>query len=155
KSGVESYQWPYFLPDGNHFIYRGTDRQASLRSLEDDIVKRLGGGANAQYANNHLIFVRGTSLVAQPFDLSRLELSGEAEQIADQLRVGTAANPAGLFSVSQTGVLVYETGSTLSQFTWFDRTGVSTGVIGDPATYSTMALSPDGNKLVYGRRETG
>jgi eukaryotic-like serine/threonine-protein kinase len=155
KSDDETYRWPYFLPDGGHYLYRGTNNQTYVRSLERGEPKPLGAGSNTQYANDCLVFVRGTTLMAQPFDIGRLEVVGEAVPIAEQLRSGTAANPSGAFSVSQNGLVVYETGSAASRFTWFTRSGISAGMVGDVGSYQTMALSPDGKKLVYGRRENG
>src|SRR5207247_546894 len=52
----------------------------------------------------------------------------------------------GVFSVSENGVLAYQTGAVVegSQLTWFDRGGNSLGVRGDLADYRNLHLSPDG-----------
>ena len=60
-------------------------------------------------------------------------------------RSGRWAQPTGAFSVSDTGVLVYQsTASAGSQLVWFDRAGKPVGVLGDPADYADVFLSPDG-----------
>ena len=143
------YQSPSFLPDGRHLLVRGADNQTYVRSLDASDEKRVGGGGNARFANGHLIFFRGGSLFAQPFDLSRLETSGEAVPIAEQVR-GTPNGAA--FSVSDTGVIVYQTGTALSQLTWFTRSGQANETVAAPGTFQTMAISPDGKRLIYGRR---
>ena len=66
--------------------------------------------------------------MAQPFDATHVAVSGEPVRIADGLAV--AANGAlADFAVSNTGVLVYRTGTAraLSRLTWYDRTGKALG----------------------------
>jgi Tol biopolymer transport system component len=142
------YLWPFFLPDGRHVLVRGGDNQTYIRSVDAGDEKLVGAGGNAQYANGHLVFFRGGALQAQPFDVSRLEVTGEATPIAEQVRGG----PAGAaFSVAETGVLVYQTGAVLAQFTWFTRSGQPAGTVAAPGGFFTMALAPDGTRMVYNR----
>ena len=56
---------------------------------------------------------------------------------------------AGAFTVSDTGVLAYQTGAgtVRSQLTWFDRAGQQTGLLGDQADYADVELSPDDRRL--------
>jgi hypothetical protein len=73
----------------------------------------------------YLLFVRNTTLMAQPFDTDKLETTGEALAVAEQVDVDNAGVgvAVGYFSASQNCVLVYTSGrSTLVvQLTWFDR----------------------------------
>ena len=149
--GQQTHIAPTFLPDGRHFIY--TVSAASTRepgvfvaSLDDARpVKLLDISTNTTYANGHLLFMRDTTLMAQPFDVRTRSLSGEAVPIAE----GVQMNPAtgtGAFSASDTGVLVYQTGAFAgTQLTWFDRTGQRIGIMGEPKGYRDVQLSPDGN----------
>ena len=57
----------------------------------------------------------------------------------------------GFFSASTNGVLVYQTSRSENQLTWFDQRGKRLGTIGEPATYATVALSPDGARAVVSR----
>jgi hypothetical protein len=59
-----------------------------------------------------------------------------AEQVAF-VGSGSAA-----FSVSSTGTLAYQPSDTGSQLLWFDRAGRQLGVLGDPAEYGDVELSP-------------
>jgi hypothetical protein len=68
----------------------------------------LNGGSNAKYAEGHILFMRGSTLMAQPFDIGRLELTGEAAPLAERVEVGGSTGQSGAFSVSNTGVLVYQ-----------------------------------------------
>jgi hypothetical protein len=106
------------------------------------------------YAQGYLLFLRAQTLMAQPFDVERLELTGDAtplvERVASGGRIGTAAG----FSVSETGVLAYQTGpaggALLSQLVWFDRSGKQIGALGDRARYGDLALTRDGGRLAVG-----
>lgn len=65
------------------------------------------------------------------------------------------------FSASDTGVLSYRTGAAApgEQFTWFDRQGKVTGMVGDPALVaglnSAPALSPDEKRVAFAATESG
>jgi len=142
-----SHRWPSFLPDGNHFLYVGVGiRVASLDSPEGKLLP-LNANSNALYAQGHLLFMREQTLMAQPFDVKRLETTGDAVPITEQVQVG-GGGAKGAFSVSEQGILAYRTGDvgSGSQITWFDRSGKQTGVLGDLANYASVHLSPDGKR---------
>jgi dipeptidyl aminopeptidase/acylaminoacyl peptidase len=108
----------------------------------------LDRGTNAKYANGHLVHLRERTLVAQPFDTEKLELHGEAVHLVEQVQIAGASagttGIAGAFSVSDTGVLAFQTGGpTRSQLAWYDRSGKQIKLLGEPADFSDVALSPD------------
>src|SRR5262249_17990086 len=106
---------------------------------------------SADPRRGHLLFLRDHVLMKQTFDLNRFELTGEPSVVVQQ--VGSFFN-AGLFSASQNGVLVYRTGisgTTDAQLTWFDAQGKLLGTVGEPASFVTFALSPDGTRAAMGR----
>jgi eukaryotic-like serine/threonine-protein kinase len=148
----EAHRGPVFLPDGRHFLYRAKmDRGtgliyiASLDSADRKLLLNVDSGTYV-YSEGHLLFLRGTTLMAQPFDARHLVLAGDAFPIAEQIQVQNATGPGfGLFSASSTGVLAYQTGTgtTATQLVWFDRTGKRVGTLGDSATYADLVLSPD------------
>jgi hypothetical protein len=113
KTGEIDYWWPFFLPDGKHFLYLalGPGRSAlgihaaSIDSTDRKLIVK--GGSNAKYAQGHLLYMRDTTLLAQKFDPDRLEVQGNAIPLAEQLR---SLAPTGAYSVSQTGLLAYATG---------------------------------------------
>jgi dipeptidyl aminopeptidase/acylaminoacyl peptidase len=90
--------------------------------------------------------------MAQTFDPNRLELSGDAFPIAEQV-IADSIFGNGMFS-SSGGVLVYRAGggSGNTQLTWFDRAGKRLGTIGSAGEYLNPQLSPDGSRLVFERR---
>jgi len=162
--GESGHRMPFFLPDGRHFLYRavtatgGSGGPIYVASLDLAQRKMLlnADSSNVLYTQGHLIFLRETTLMAQPFDAERLELTGEVFPIAEQIQ--TQGNPlAGVFSASENGVLAYQTGAAGagSQLGWFDRTGKPMGVLGGTALYSDLDLSPDGKRASVNIQESG
>jgi Tol biopolymer transport system component len=153
KGGEQWHGWPFFLPDGRHFLYAAAGDPTSgvyVGSLDSpERTRLLDSFANAQYASGFLVFPRAGTLMAQPFDATRLALSGEAMAVAEQVNFIPGVPPTGTlaaFVVSDTGVLVFEAART-SRFVWFDRAGKQIGLLGDPARYmSSVHLSPDGSQ---------
>jgi eukaryotic-like serine/threonine-protein kinase len=153
--GEAAHRRPVFLPDGRHFLYRvyttgsaggGPIYLATLDSAERKFLLD-SDSMNVLYTQGHVLFLRETTLMAQPFDARRLILTGDAFPIVEQIQTqGTP--PYGVFSASDNGVLAYQTGTATggSQLAWFDRTGKQMGVLGDPAPYTDLELAPDGKR---------
>jgi eukaryotic-like serine/threonine-protein kinase len=147
---------PSFLPDGRHILYstiapgRGLGGPIYLASLDSAERKLLfnATSANAVYTQGYLLFLRETTLIAQPFDARRLVLTGDAFPIAERIRTSVSTQPYGYFSASENGALVYQTGAETanSQLLWFDRMGKQIGALGDPAAYRSAEFSPDGKR---------
>ena len=154
-AGEQVHIRPTFLPDGRHFIFRATAATSngamwigSLDSSERRPLFENTPTGNVVYAKNHLLFMAGTTLMAQPFDLAALRLTGAATPIAEQVATSGIIPPIGSFAASDTGVLAYRTsvGGLGSQLTWFDRTGRRLGTVGERGDYNDLELSPDGTK---------
>jgi Tol biopolymer transport system component len=153
KGGEQWHGWPFFLPDGRHFLYAAGGNPTSgvyVGSLDSPArIRLLDSFSNAKYASGFLVFPRGGTLMAQPFDTTRLALSGEAMAVAERVNFDRGVPPTGAlaaFTVSDTGVLVFEAWRT-SRLVWFDRTGKQIGILGDEARYgSGVHLSPDGSQ---------
>ena len=138
-------EWPAFLPDGEHILYRGSGNITYVRSLASGEERVVGAGANAQYALGHVVFWRNGVILAQPFDESKLALTGEPVPLAESVP-GTTGGAA--FSISQDGTLVHQTGLSraFSRLVWFDRSGRELGTLDEPNDYGDLQLSPDGNR---------
>src|SRR6266536_3042926 len=153
-----THRWPWFLPDGHHFLFRsGTTSSASqkenngiylgsLDSTEQRLILRVD--TTPAYASGYLLFVRDNTLMAQPFDEKTFQLTGEAVPVAEQVQFDFSLSRAA-FSVSQNGVLVSQSGTALAdrELLWYERDGKQTGSAGMPALYSQPHLSPDGQRL--------
>ena len=160
-------RFPTFLPDGNHFFYvGGTIGDASsagvyLAALDNPAPRKMmADSSSVVYAPPvpggpaHLLFFRENTLMAQPFDESKLEAVGDPFQVATRASV-TSSQPQVAASVSK-GTLVYLAGrSRETQLTWFDRSGKELDTVGPRAEHTGgVMLSPDGNAVLIGRRES-
>jgi len=160
-SKVETtHRWPFFLPDGRHFLYftgsvfspRDTLTNSimlgSLDSKESKLL--LHSHANAIYTSGHILFLRQFTLMAQPFDTRSLQLTGDPIPIADPVQEGRSV-AKGVFSASEDGLLTYVEGASGAdrQLEWFDRNGKQVGTIPGADAYAGVRVSPDGKKIAY------
>ena len=166
SNGAVSDRFPEFLPGGNRFLYLQLDDklekpEISVGSLAGNPpVRILSDYSNAVYVppaaagrSGYLLFRRGTTLMAQPFNPDRLQLTSEmfpvAEEVGERGNQGNAA-----FSASDNGVLAYSSGGNLGilsrEMAWVDRTGKRLGIAGQPGPISNPALSPDEKRISFG-----
>jgi len=150
-------QWPSFLPDGQHFLfYSASARAIFVGSVDSVEAKRLvPSDSNAVFAPpGHILFVREGSLLAQRFDVARLEVMGDPRPVVERVAWSVAPWNLGAFSVSRTGTLTYRLGGgSRTQFAWFDRSGRELGLVGPVGDYLSPALSPDETRLAFTRRD--
>src|SRR5580704_8668261 len=73
-----THRWPFFLPDGQHFLYVASNHSSPQSEQNGIYVASLDGKLNrflvtslagAAYAQGNLLYVRESTLLAQPFDL--------------------------------------------------------------------------------------
>jgi eukaryotic-like serine/threonine-protein kinase len=152
--GERRHMLPSFLPDGRRFVYvaiAGPSRAAYLESLDGGTRRVLPGiTSEMRYApSGHLLHLADGALVAQPFDLTRGEMSGRAITVAD--RVALAGSLTGSFDVSASGTVAFVAfpADRESQLTWFDRTGRGAEKAGPPGRYADIDLSPDGRRVAF------
>jgi len=150
---------PWFLPDGRHFLYFTISSKGKSAVYAGDLDSKtrrlvLEGDTNAVYAppangrRGYLLFARDQTLMAQPFDAAKGELSGDPVAVAQPV---DHPNIGARFSASENGVLVYATGGAggMGQLTWFERSGKQAGTIGPPGAIQWPAISPDGAKVAF------
>jgi Tol biopolymer transport system component len=155
-----SHRLPFFLPDGRHFLYlaRSAQRENTaifVGSLDSKETKRLiGADSSVSYASpGYLLFSREGALMAQPFDVDKLQITGDPFSVVERVYY-FARNAAAAFSVSDNGVLVYMTGGPNNQLTWFDRVGKQLGTVGSPGGIdSPFRLSPDEKRVAIARTD--
>ncbi|MBI4465798.1 MAG: PD40 domain-containing protein, partial [Acidobacteria bacterium] len=152
--GEYEHRYPYFLPDGKHFLYMISSSQPEVQGIylasldSKETTRLLNVASQFQYVpSGYLLYIRSGTLVAQAFNTERFQLSGDpfpvVESVGFNLFNGFAA-----FSVSDTGVLVYRGGFLgETQLTWFDRSGRQSGVAGPAGEYLNPRLSPDGRQI--------
>jgi serine/threonine-protein kinase len=158
ERGERSQRWPEVLPGGQAVLYtletsgegQGDGTHVVVHSLktgESRIVIR--GASSARYvASGHVIYASRGSLLAAPFDVTRLVVTGAPVPVLNGVRVG--ALDAAQFAVSQAGLLAYVPGGAEKEqrsLVWVDRRGHEQTLPIPPRPYSSPVLSPDGQRL--------
>ena len=155
--GETAHIFPQFLPDGKRILYfaRGGSKPGiyvqTLGSEERTFVAQTPGRAVFS-PPNFLLFLSGTTLMAQRLDLASLKLQGEPVSVADEVRNG-GSNGRNSFSVSSNGMLAYRAGGGGGQLrlAWYSRDGKSTGVALPVGPNGPFELSPDDKRVVIRR----
>jgi eukaryotic-like serine/threonine-protein kinase len=158
----DSLRFPAFIPDSDRFfytieaethggegIYVGSLKgDPPVRILPDFSATRFVRAAGSD-TKGFILFRRGTTLMAQPFDAASLMTTGEAFPLADQ--VPDSANTASTaFSVSNNGTLVYMSDAASDrELVWLDRTGKRGKTILKQKGITNFALSPNRTQLIY------
>jgi eukaryotic-like serine/threonine-protein kinase len=145
---------PYFLPDGDHFLFIIRDAGAPAAvgagalygaSLSGEKPRQiLDHASNVQYSDGYLLYLRDTVLVAQPFDPKSFKFQGDAIPVADKLDYWAARDL--LAFTAAHGTLVFRQASLqMTQPMWVSSDGKQLGQFGDPAVYRDPIASPDGS----------
>jgi Tol biopolymer transport system component len=151
-----THRWPWFLPDGKHFLFFGTNHAGSSEqgvyfgSLEDGSYHHVvDSDSGAQYASGYLLYHVQSALLAQKFDPASGKISGDAVPVASPVEYDPGTWHT-TFAASQNGLLIYESGSKILgiDLVWRDRAGKTLGNVADRAAYKGSGrLSPDGKLL--------
>ena len=159
------HQIPQFLPDGHHFLYSVTGgpegRGIYIGQLGGSETKLLIDADTAAYAaSGQLLFVRQGTLFAQDFDPVRLEFSGNAVPVTENLRIqALSASRAGPFvyraDASGDGTPVSAVLPRQREFIWFDRSGREIRKVGREFSGNQPSLSPDGSRVAVFRNLNG
>jgi len=152
-----THRWPQALLGGKAVLYTAhstfrnfEDASLVVHALEGDTRKVLyRGGYHGRYLpSGHLVFIQEGTLFAAPFDLDRLDLTGQpAPALA-----GVSANPStagAQFVFSRDGTLVYQRGDggLAATIHWMDREGKLQPLRAAPGAYDSIRFSPDGRWL--------
>jgi Tol biopolymer transport system component len=157
--------WPWFLPDGRHFLYLSApaDRRewaifvGSLDSAERRLL--VHADSMAEFAPpDQLLYVQGDTLFTHTMDMGGLQLVGEPVLVTQPTFV-TPQGRAG-FSVSNTGVLVHATGpgllgggGAIRSLTWVSRDGKEESIGAPDRSYVYPRISPDGTRVALDTRD--
>ena len=171
SSPDDAYRYPQFLPDGEHFLYlylTGASDVGGIYvgSLDGAAPARvLEGRGTALYASSaspgqpgHLLFRRQETLMAQAFDLNRLDQLDQLETTASMFRVADGVGNVGstghaAFAIAANGTLAFSAGmGDNRELVWVDRTGTRLAVAASAAAINGFALAPDAGRLAISIR---
>ena len=129
---------PDILPDGRAVLFSTyPDSTVVLQSLDTGERKRLIEGDRPHYVpTGHLVFFRGSTLWAAPFDLDRGEITGTAAPVLE--------GAVGAVATATNGMLAYVSGSPPARrLVWVDREGREQPLGVERGGYRGLDLSPD------------
>jgi len=116
----------------------------------------IDGSSFARIIPGWIVFVRGSGVLAAPFDAERLEVTGPPVAVADPI-VTHAGRRTPMFAASSAGTVVFAAGPPLSQESSnvlrVDRSGKATALPLPPSYYQNPRLSPDGSRLAMTRMD--
>ena len=157
-----SHRWPELLPGGNAVLFTvgpeggWADAEIVVQRLDTGERRVLvQGGTYAHYLPaGHLVYLRQGTLMVVPFDLTRLEVTGNAVPVLE----GISQNPgsgAPRLSFSSFGSVAYLPASfgeslDVATLVWVDRKGVIQPLEAPPRPYVFQRLSPDGRRVAVG-----
>jgi Tol biopolymer transport system component len=148
-----THRFPYFLPDGKHFIFFVKAHKAesgiylgSLDSQENKFLLR--SDRSAIFSSGYLLFQRSNTLLVQAFDTKKLQLSGEPIPLSENVWYEPVTWGTRGMDISNDKILTYIEGSNRTQLLWFDRNGHQEGPMASAEQFaSSPTFSPDGKKF--------
>jgi len=156
SGGDDVEVWPWFLPDGDHFLYYALKKGISLGSLSTGVRKLLIptkdiAPVRSEYASGYIFYNNLNALFAQRFDLDKAALVGDPQLVADEIEYEAPGRAA--FAVSAGGTLVFHPpgAAIVSQLMFVDRSGRELANVGPISDYSDFLMSPDGRRVAFMR----
>jgi serine/threonine-protein kinase len=156
--GEVTHRWPRVLPGSRALLYEAhtsrTDHDNGtivVETLVDHSRKVLHrGGFNPGYLRSgHLAFIHQGTLFAAPFDIDRLEMTGQPKPALEGISSNITSGYAHV-AASNDGTLVYVPGESVGSdapMEWIDRKGQSTPLRASPFVWASPSFSPDGTRL--------
>ena len=157
--GELALRWPAFLPQDRGVLFNGIVgtgdyplRVYDLKTHEQRVL--LPAAGSARYVpTGHLVYVQGGTLMAVPFDVEKMAITGAAVPMVEGvMQVFTGAQ----YSVSDNGTLAYLPGGASGPQTtlvWVDRKGQEQPISAPPSsTYGSPHISPDGRRIALGNQ---
>jgi Tol biopolymer transport system component len=156
KSKETDQAFPEILPGGKMLLFTTRNMEQPSFDEADIAAVKLGsgkrkilikGGTNPHYvASGHLVFVRAGVLLAAAFDAEKLEVTGAAVPVAENIlenpRIG-----AGQYAISKEGTLVYIAGGVTygeHELVFVDKAGNAKPLTANKRPYEDFTVSPDG-----------
>jgi eukaryotic-like serine/threonine-protein kinase len=159
--GEISHRFPQMLPGTPWVLF--TVKYNNMTSFDEAALaienietherkELLRGGSYARYlSDGYIMYARGASLYAVPFDVKKLEITGAPLPVLEGGMLNPVSGTAN-FDISQNGILIYTPLGPLSGLNnilaWLDPAGQLTPIIKEIRPYDDVRLSPDNQKVV-------
>jgi len=166
EKGENTHRWPEFLPDGKALLFTTsptlgdqTNARIVVQSVERAERKSLVEGAIQPHyvPPGYIVYAKGGTLMAAPFDPRRLALTGAAFPVVENV-LQISATGAAQYSVSKSGSLVYVSGGVQinsRSLVWVHRNGTEQPLAAPPHFYVHPRISPDGRRVAVSIAEQG
>ncbi len=155
-----AYLYPAILPEGKGVLFSSMPGRAKVADDFDIAVLEPGadtarvlirGAINAKYvpATGQVVYLQGGALIAVPFDLGRLAVTGTPRVVLD--RIDTFGWGYGSYAFSQNGTLVYESAKIQGRgprLALVDPTGATQPITDARTLPGEFDVSPDGRRVV-------
>jgi len=158
QAGEITHRWPQVLPGSKSVLFTSNTNTTNFEDSEVVVYSMVSGqrktvqrgGFHARYLpSGHVVYLHEGTLFAVPFDLQRLEITGQPAPVLEGV-VTTPGGAGAQYSFSDGGNLVYVAGlaggADVSIY-WMDRDGKFTPLREAPGNYTNPAFSPDGKRL--------
>lgn len=159
-AGEISHRFPQVLPGNEWVIF--TVKYNNIASFDEAVIvaeniethdrkELIRGGSYGRYVpSGHIMYARGNSVYAVPFDRGRMEVTGPPLPVLE----GGMLNPlsgSASFECSRNGILIYSPAGPESGLSttpaWMSRTGAIEAILTDNRPYDERRLSPDNKSI--------
>ncbi len=159
-AGEISHRWPRAIPGRSAVLFtvfgsaagfeKGRIEVLDLKSGKRKVLHH--GGTDPRYVpTGHILYLYEQTLFALPFDVGRMEVTGNPMPLAEKLRTSVSEGAA-QYDVSMNGTMLAmfgEGASELSDLVRIPLAGGAEQVLLEPGVVSGPAVSPDGRRIAY------
>jgi len=152
----QGHRWPEMLPDGNSILFSITknfgasDAELGVLSIKTRTWHTiLSNASNAHYVpTGHLVYAHAGTLMAVPFDLKSLSVTGPPVQVVHEVLTDPDDGYGGM-AVARSGNLVYVRGpertdrGASTRLVWVSREGEELIASQTVSAYEDMTIAPD------------
>ena len=151
-AGEVSHRLPALIDEGRSVVFFVRAHEGSRQGVwiapldRPDARKRLAGtDGHAVAHGNVLIFASGGSLVAQPVNVDTRALDGRPVLVGSP--AGISAQNQLLATVNAELLLFGEPATGLRELRWVDRTGATSGLLGEASLAWDVRIAPNGTRV--------
>ncbi len=159
-AGESLHRWPQTLRGGKAILFTAAASPGAFDSANIVVqtipegtrkIVHRGGYFGRYLPSGHLIYMSNGTVFAAPFDLDRLEMTGQQVPVLEGVQASTGTGATQL-ALSTSGTLVYLSGGELSieaTMSWLDRGGRTTPLRASASDWSNPSFSPDGRRVAF------